>query len=295
MRALFEELNSSGSSVQPLIFLQMFRTLYPQFAERDRNGFMQQDAEECWGQLLSGLAEHVRGLDEHGESNPNVKFVDQFMTAELLNETKCDEAPQEEVSISVESVNKLRVNIGSGVSTYMLQDIGNGLVEKIEKNSPSLNRNAIYTKTSKFTKLPQYLTINFVRFQWKAQEGIKAKILKRVQFPFELDLYTFCAEQLQSRLEPARNRIKEVVERKAEEKKKKIKVDEAIKSNKSQKEILKEIQADEAFLKDPGMNPSGIYDLVAVLTHVGRGANSGHYIGWVKDSQSDNWCIEKIM
>jgi ubiquitin carboxyl-terminal hydrolase 14 len=59
---------------------------------------------------------------------------------------------------------------------------------------------------------------------------------------------------------------------------------------KDQMETLKEINADESFMNDPGLNPSGQYDLVAVLTHVGRGANSGHYIGWVKDDKSDNWC-----
>lgn len=51
--------------------------------------------------------------------------------------TKCDSAPEEPASISVESVNRLRVNIGAGVSTYMVSEIGNGLVEKIEKNSPT--------------------------------------------------------------------------------------------------------------------------------------------------------------
>jgi ubiquitin carboxyl-terminal hydrolase 14 len=289
MKALFEELDSSGTAVQPIVFLQMLRTLFPQFSERDRNGFMQQDAEECWGQLVHGLAEQVKGLDENGESKPDTKFVDQFMTAELISETKCDEASEEAPSLSVETVNKLRVNISAGVSTYMVQEIANGLVEKIEKNSPSLNRNAVYTKTSKISRLPQYLTVNFVRFQWKPQEQIKAKIMKRVQFPFELDMYPYCASELQKKMEPARQRIKEISERKAEEKKKKIKVDEEMKEPKDQKTLLKELGVDSQFITDPGLNPSGMYDLAAVLTHVGRGANSGHYIGWAKDLESDNW------
>lgn len=32
---------------------------------------------------------------------------------------------------------------------------------------------------------------------------------------------------------------------------------------------------------------TGIYDLVAVLTHKGRSADSGHYVGWVK--QENGW------
>ena len=44
-------------------------------------------------------------------------------------------------------------------------------------------------------------------------------------------------------------------------------------------------------VEDMGANLSGLYDLVAVLTHVGRAADSGHYIGWVKDftSTTDGW------
>jgi ubiquitin carboxyl-terminal hydrolase 14 len=34
---------------------------------------------------------------------------------------------------------------------------------------------------------------------------------------------------------------------------------------------------------------SGVYELCGVVTHKGRYANSGHYIGWTKDSKSDDW------
>jgi ubiquitin carboxyl-terminal hydrolase 14 len=35
---------------------------------------------------------------------------------------------------------------------------------------------------------------------------------------------------------------------------------------------------------------TGVYDLVAVLTHKGRSADSGHYVGWVK--QENGWFLE---
>lgn len=60
----------------------------------------------------------------------------------------------------------------------MLSDIAKGLEEKIEKNSPTLDRSASYTKKSKITRLPAYLAVNFVRFQWKPEINAKAKILK---------------------------------------------------------------------------------------------------------------------
>ncbi|KAJ2996735.1 deubiquitinating enzyme [Globomyces sp. JEL0801] len=282
MNSLFKELKSSGTPIQPIMFVQILRTLFPQFQERDRNGFMQQDAEECWGQTVQALSEKVVGLKRDLTGDPSKKFVDQYMTTEFLVESRCDAAPSETPTITIDSANKIRVNIGAGVSTYMVSEIENGLIEKIEKTSPTTGSMATYTKTSKITRLPQYLTINFVRFQWKATEKIKAKILKR----------------LQQKLAPAKARVKEIAEKKAEElKKQKLdaaagKVSEAMdvdKPSKTQQQILEEIGADQSLITDPGMNPSGQYDLVAVLTHVGRGANSGHYIGWVKQEATNNW------
>lgn len=40
----------------------------------------------------------------------------------------------------------------------------------------------------------------------------------------------------------------------------------------------------------PGTRPTGFYDLVSVLTHKGRSADSGHYVAWVK--QEDGSWIE---
>ena len=36
------------------------------------------------------------------------------------------------------------------------------------------------------------------------------------------------------------------------------------------------------------MHLTGIYDLVAVLTHKGRSADSGHYVAWVKQ---EKWLV----
>lgn len=59
----------------------------------------------------------------------------------------------------------------------------------LEKNSPTLNRTAVYTQTSKITRLPAYLTVHMVRFAWRADVGRKAKIMVRITplsntFPF---------------------------------------------------------------------------------------------------------------
>lgn len=33
---------------------------------------------------------------------------------------------------------------------------------------------------------------------------------------------------------------------------------------------------------------TGVYDLVAVLTHKGRSADSGHYVAWVKQESGES-------
>ncbi|KAI9088744.1 hypothetical protein DFS34DRAFT_421316 [Phlyctochytrium arcticum] len=311
LRSLFDELERSGDAVTPLMFLQLLRTVFPQFGEMDNRGYMQQDAEECWGQIVNALGEKVPGFTKDGEGDSGKKFVEQYMTGELINSLTCDEAPEESPSISTDTFNKLRVNIGAGVSTYMLTDIGKGLEEKIEKNSPSLGRIAQYTKKSKISRLPAYLAVNFVRFQWKQDIQGKAKILKKVKFPMDLDMTEFCTLDLMEKIRPAKLRIKEAEEEKANQRKaKKAKLDEApggasssmdvdvqaekkedkkILSRTEELEKLKELGVDASLYNDVGANVSGQYELVAVLTHVGRAADSGHYIGWVKHTDDQWW------
>lgn len=85
-----------------------------------------------------------------------------------------------------------------------------GLEEKIEKHSPTLDRNSIYTKRSRVARLPKYLTVHFVRFFWKRETQRKAKIMRKVSFPDELDAVEFCTDELKSELVPVRNKLREV-------------------------------------------------------------------------------------
>jgi len=41
----------------------------------------------------------------------------------------------------------------------------------------------------------------------------------------------------------------------------------------------------------PKKQLTGVYDLVAVLTHKGRSADSGHYVGWVKQDDGQSTSI----
>ncbi|KAK9761803.1 deubiquitinating enzyme [Basidiobolus ranarum] len=298
LRDLFKQLDQSGDSIAPLVFLQMLRTVYPKFSQQEAGGiFMQQDAEECWTSLVSVLKEKL------GSSTDAQNFVDQYMYGEFTTTLKCDENPEEEPSISAEQFSKLDCFI-SGQTNFMQQGITEGLEQKIEKNSPSLNRSASYTKSSKVSRLPAYLAVNFVRFFWKPTERIKTKILRRVKFPFDLDMTQFCTLDLQEKMAPVKDRLREIEDKRDAE----IRKAKVTKNNPSTAEsgaaqsssamevdnpVKEVVSFDDIIHKDLasdiGCNPSGQYELCAVLTHMGRSADSGHYIAWVKQADSDDW------
>jgi ubiquitin carboxyl-terminal hydrolase 14 len=84
------------------------------------------------------------------------------------------------------------------------------MVGEIEKFSETLQRNAIYKKSSKVNKLPSYLCVQFVRFYWKKESNVggtkagKAKILRSVSFPKVFDIYNHCSDELKKSLDLGR-------------------------------------------------------------------------------------------
>lgn len=156
------------------------------------------------------------------------------------------------------------------------------MLEKLVKNSPSLGRDAEYKKTALISRLPAYLTINFMRFQYKGKEGINAKVLKDIKFPVDFDAYDLCSPQLQEKLTPMRSRFKEVEDAHLEEMTRKD-----AQTPLRGKEKRKTRKEPFAFAEDVGSNNSGYYTLKAVLTHQGRTSSSGHYVGWVRISDDD--------
>lgn len=90
---------------------------------------------------------------------------------------KCAENSEETPDVKSEDFLQL--------SCFLSQDVkylANGLkakgVEEILKASPTLNRDAIYEKTSVIDRLPSYLTVQMVRFFYKEKDKVNAKILK---------------------------------------------------------------------------------------------------------------------
>lgn len=67
-----------------------------------------------------------------------------------------------------------------------------------------------------------------------------------------------------------------------------MEIDGGSSSNKTEQDIMKEIGLDESLSTDVGACVHGQYELVAVITHLGRTADGGHYIAWVKKG-ADEW------
>ena len=220
LRDLYKQMSETQEGFPPLVFLQALRTLFPQFAQgaRSGQGFAQQDAEEAWSQIVSQLRQKLKikvtkanDTNTSAESAQEISFVDKYLAGRFEVKTECDEAAAAvagEQAVTVEEA-FLKLDCHINKDTNHLRDgISAALEEKIEKNSPVLDRQAIYTKTSRISRLPKYLTVHFVRFFWKREVKKKAKIMRKVTFPAELDVVEFCTEKLKKQLAPVRDKVR---------------------------------------------------------------------------------------
>ncbi|KAI1378913.1 cysteine proteinase [Hypoxylon crocopeplum] len=213
LRDLYKYMSETQEAYVPHAFLASLRTAFPQFAERSRSGqgFAQQDAEEAWSQIVTQLRQklRVKNTPESSESS----FVDKYMSGEFTSELECDEPAAREGGekpvVSKETFLKLNCHIDANTN-HLRDGIANALSEKLEKRSEVLGRDAVYTKTSKISRLPKHLTVHFVRFFWKRETQKKAKIMRKVSFPHELDLVEFCDDKLKGMLVPVRDKVREV-------------------------------------------------------------------------------------
>ena len=151
--------------------------------------------------------------------------------------------------------------------------------------------------------------MQLVRFFYKTDVGQKAKVLRKVSFPMTLDVHDWCSDELKKALEGPRAAASAAAAAAAvkgraggggggEEKEKKEgeegakKEEEGGTDAKMEEEPEAAAAAEEASpsTSSPSSSSSsgrltGRYDLVAVLTHKGRSADSGHYVAWARDEK----------
>eukprot|EP01116_Phalansterium_solitarium_P000926 TRINITY_DN10763_c0_g1_i1.p1 TRINITY_DN10763_c0_g1~~TRINITY_DN10763_c0_g1_i1.p1 ORF type:complete len:565 (+),score=195.75 TRINITY_DN10763_c0_g1_i1:134-1696(+) len=313
LRDLSLQLAQAHSPVAPWAFLQVLHAAYPQFAQRQNGMLMQQDADECWSQLFHAMSTKLPQIEEaadaemtpvdaaapaepaqraqrQGTSALAQLFQGDFVVRTQLAGTEQPSKPESEpaaaappaadVAVSHDVFTKLSCHIG-GQTNYLLDGLKASLDETLEKQGPD-GQQRLYSKRSRLSRLPYYLAVQFVRFFWKADKKLKAKIVRPVEFPLELDVWELCDEPLQRQLEPARRRLAEIADQQAQQAK------QSKQQQQQPQQPAKPLPADARVTLDARKlrNDTGKYELTAVLTHKGRDADSGHYVAWVKHADN---------
>ncbi len=283
LKRVFKELeNKKQDSIVPNNLITSLRVLYPQFNERDQYGrYKQQDAEEAFTQLLLSL-KNVLGEDFIKDYTINFKSV-------IKNQE--DES---DVQIKYEDDVKLQCHI-TGSTNFLKNGIVESLNETIEKHSDNLNKNCNYEINKKITKLPSILTVQFVRFFWKRSTNKKSKILRKVQFPFQLDLTDLLDEEYRDSKIKIRDEFRSI-EKNQQSEERDFKKQKKNLNSKDEQDFWKKQHdkyIEEFTSKTPkdlsvGENPSSLYNLNAIITHQGSSADSGHYQAFVKDRYNDD-------
>lgn len=260
---LYKDLEKGFSSSDPRFFWIAFCAKYKQFSEGLETGQLKQhDADEFMTCLLSHL------------SASRIHETELF-EGKLITHRHCLETDLEEDSVSNDVFRKLECHIESGPS-FLLPGIQISLKGQVEKHSNVLGRDALYSTDTKIEKLPYYLNVQFMRFYWKSASNVRSKIVKPVHFPMELDITELCTPELAERLKAVK-----AYDRAVEEKKSGMEL--------HNKETLEKVLAtpEEIVRNVPLTNQTGLYELTAVVTHIGMSAEGGHYIAWVKER--DEW------
>ncbi|XP_017099322.1 ubiquitin carboxyl-terminal hydrolase 14 [Drosophila bipectinata] len=284
MKSIFAQMEK-GTTVTPIVLLQALHRASPQFAQTGENGtYRQQDANECWAEILKMLQQKLRPTNQDPSSTAVQKkqhssFIDQWFGGTFEIKMSSEEVPDEPSTVTTENFLQLSCFISMDVK-YMQSGLKSKMKEQLVKKSETLGRDAQYTRNYLVSRLPAYLTVQFVRFQYKGKEGINAKVLKDIKFPIDFDAFELCTPELQNKLCPMRAKFKDLEDKKME-------VD-VVKPNEA-KEEKKDIKYEQFWFDDDlGSNNSGYYTLQAVLTHKGRSSSSGHYVAWVRSS-GDVW------
>jgi len=329
MREMVDELLRSNAAreVRPFKFVSTFRQAFPLFAQRTDNGqgFVQQDAEECWSTLLTALSQRMvlalgdgssnmaAGQDSNPPLLPRMQALtrtlgDMLFGLEMEVSYACLEGEGAEPPYTQrESVRKIECHI-SEKTAHLYTALQVNLDEVMEKQSTALGRDAQFSKKSKIARLPPVLAVQFVRFAWRKDTAKRAKILRTVSFPFMLDVRNLCTDDLQAAIAAHCTGLEEERDAKAgggasaapaasapaaeagsssEAAPMDVSADGET-AKKTPEELLK--LAEPSLGAESGDNRTGRYELFAVITHQGRTAEGGHYVGWVKKDKK-KWLV----
>ncbi|KAL6933278.1 hypothetical protein ACO0R3_002380 [Hanseniaspora guilliermondii] len=302
LKNVFTQMSSTTlDKIYPLGFIIKLRETYPQFKEIDRARgiYKQQDAEEFFSLVLSSIDVCLPNATDCMKLDFLVKITDTNEPSDVTYNTTEDY--------------KLRCHI-SIKTNFLIDGLENSMKEFLTKKSAITEADSKFKYESKITKLPTYLTVQFVRFFWKKETSVKSKILRKVAFPFELDVSTLLEETYQKDKVKIRDELRKILKDEEEaltkfkaennvsrtpngiskieyqnlsitEKKEKWR--EEYEREKSIWDELKKKVLDAAPINE---NPSSVYELQSVIAHQGSNSESGHYQAFVRDpNDKESW------
>ena len=264
----YKMLDTATEPVTPMQLIKVIRDINPMFAETDHGVCKQQDADECLSLMLNNIHDTLQTPGDKTDFYSKILIDDLFGIE--MNVSMKNVEDTTEVKTKNELIYKLICYIDNS-TLELVEGLKKSLKENIDLFSDKLQRNTVFEKSQLINRLPNYLTVQFMRFYWKQANTLtgakagKSKILKSVIFSKIIDLYDMCTEETKELLNLGRK-----IESKL------MKDDKDFKVENIKKEEQKEYV------------PTGRYQLIAVLTHQGRSSESGHYIGWVH-KQEDKW------
>ena len=219
---------------------------------------------------------------------------------------------------SYDLLRKLVCNIQGGSDGSAVTNVGHigeginlSLNGSIEKHSDVLGRDAVWTRKQRIARLPPVVCVQFGRFYWKPtpdsqdHAGVKCKVMKPVAFNSILDVYEFCSDSVKKELKKSRDKALAEEEARINRKLKGEDLETMETEEKTEEDaelqaaLAMSMQSEEDAPKPvgPGLPPNfqGHYELFAVVTHKGRDADGGHYMAWVKASNTVSGAkVEKI-
>eukprot|EP00434_Breviolum_minutum_P000732 symbB.v1.2.000645.t1/scaffold7.1/size571927/13 len=294
LRTVNTQLTSTTDSIVPMQFVMALRQRFPRFAEMQNGAYMQQDADECLRGLLTSLSGTLKGSSEVSNR------VDELFGYRLKSALKCLECDEEPPQESEELSRVIICHLGTQTEpvSHITQGVQLSLKEHIEKNSPVLGRNAQYEKTSALESLPPYLIVQFARFgykganEWAGTSAGKVKLTRKCAFTHTFDIFDCASDELKKKLSVGRLKKKEKEDAELERMKKAL--------DKSSTEDVEMKPAEDAEAAAVGVEEldTGYYQLVGIISHKGRTADGGHYVGWTlhkkadgKDLKDDQWVL----
>lgn len=129
LKTVFAQMDG-GATVNPVVLLHCLHLAFPQFAQTGENGvYRQQDANECWGELLRMLQQKLPAIKAPVRSvegavvaqttgTSYASIIDQYFGGSFDVEMKCADAPEEPTTQTKENFLQLSCFISQEVK-YM--------------------------------------------------------------------------------------------------------------------------------------------------------------------------------